>query len=376
MPTNNFYNQSTIGIVKDTNDPAQMGRLRVYCPTLDSEDFVIDDLPWAAYLSPFGGQIINQPMGPDSEISNGPTSYGFWAIPKVGATVLVTCVNGDPNYRVWLGCFYPPAGNRGLPGGRNVDITKPQGQQPNGPFTDSYEAIQPATKNEATAGLSSNYYYSRGGYERQVAQAQTSKDGNEGYAQNPARTQSGDLDPQTYSITSPGHHFISLQDSPEFCRIRAKTTSGNQIILDDTNQRIYISSALGNNWIEMDEDGHISIYAAQAFSINTSGDFNINAAGVFYVNAADIQLTASSDAAITAGESIDFNSGCSLSITAGDPINIGSTADIIMAGAKIHLNGPEPSTAAIALKPTIIPTHEPFTRPAAIGIQRGKYWQP
>jgi hypothetical protein len=369
-----FY--TTVGIVQDTNDPAQMGRVRVYCPSIDHEDYTIDDLPWAQYLSPVGGTIKNMHAGPNEDISYGPTAYGFWGIPKLGATVLIQFVNGDPNYRVWTGCIYPLQGQRGLPGGRGADITQPPATRPLGPFSDSYEPILPGKANQAEAGLDSNYYYTRGGYERQVAQATTNKDGTEGYSANINRTDPTDLDSQTYSWTSPGHHFISMQDAPQFCRMRFKTTTGHQIILDDTNERIYISTSVGNSWLEMDKDGHVQVYAAQSLSFTTGGDFNVTATGSFAVQAASIQMTGSSGVAITSGVDVNINSGCATLVTAGDNIELGSGANIIQQGTQIHLNSMGTTAAAVAAKPALAPTHEPWTRPAAVGVTRNKYWQP
>lgn len=368
-----FY--TTIGIVEDTNDPAQMGRVRVYCPSIDNEDHLIDDLPWAIYQTPFGGQIKNQAAGPGADISYGPTAYGFWGIPKVGSSVLIQFINGDPNYRVWTGCVYPIMGNRSLPGGRAADFTQPPNKRPNGPYSDSYEPILPGKVNQAEAGLDSNYYYTRGGYERMVAQPMTNKDGTEGYAQNPNRTSATDLDPQTYSWTTPGHHFISMQDSPQFCRVRVKTTCGHQIILDDTNERIYISTAKGNSWIEMDQDGHIHVYGSQSISYTTGGDFNVSAAGDFNVSAATINLNGSEGVAITGGQDIQMNSGCSTLITAGDNVDISASAQFIANGSQIHLNGPGSTAAAVAGKPSIAPSHEPWVRPVG-ATTRNKYWQP
>ena len=48
----------TVGTVVDTNDPQQNGRLRVSCPKWgDTDKTLITDLPWASYVSPFGGVL-------------------------------------------------------------------------------------------------------------------------------------------------------------------------------------------------------------------------------------------------------------------------------------------------------------------------------
>jgi hypothetical protein len=67
-----------------------------------------------------------------------------------------------------------------------------------------------------------------------------------------------------------------MSDVDEQCRIRLKTTSQNQIILDDTNERIYISTGKGKNWVEMDEgNGRIYIYSDSKINIRAKNDLNL-----------------------------------------------------------------------------------------------------
>lgn len=48
-------NGLVIGIVRDNNDPMQMGRLRVFIPGYDSPDLKNDELTWCMMMSPFMG---------------------------------------------------------------------------------------------------------------------------------------------------------------------------------------------------------------------------------------------------------------------------------------------------------------------------------
>lgn len=404
-------NFTTIGIVEDTNDPAQMGRLKVYCPSIDHENHSIDDLPWTMYASPFGGTIKNMKVGPEQDTIFGPSSYGIWAVPKQGATVLIQFINGNTNFRVWTHCLFPAMSNRGLPGGRGYDITKSKPYPP-GPYSDSYEEMQPAKSNLKEAGLDKLLYFTRGGYERQIAQAVTDKDGTDGYAKNPNKTSPKELDPQGYCIVTPGQHYISMQDQPDFCRVRIKTTTGHQIIMDDTNDRIYISTNKGKSWFEMDTDGHIHFYGAASISMTTDADFNVTAIGNINMNAGSaINMTAGSNVNVTASSNVNVNSGCSTMITTGDNFEVKSTANILMSsakfdagssaamvlsgskvdvkaganltmsGAQVHLNTSQAATAAKATAaakaslPGIVPEHEPWPRPRSDQV-RNKFWRP
>ena len=279
----------TDGVVKDTDDPQQNGRIKIWCPALDGEDFNLDLLPWAEYATPFGGVTNDFKSGRNKAKSNGPVSYGFWALPKVGAQVLVFLLNGDSNRRFYFASYFGMHRNRSIPTGRNKNKNGAAG-----PFTDTYDPLQPAYDNVRTAfqnKMDSSQAKTRGWYDRQVAQDRTEKDGTEGYAKNPVDGQY--LDPQAYVFTTPGHHTFLMNDSPDNCRIRLKTAEGNQVIIDDTNERIYISTAKGKTWVELDEDGHMHLFGAESVSVRSGKDINLYADRNFNVEAGnDINMKA------------------------------------------------------------------------------------
>jgi len=149
---NYFYN-ITDGVVVDTNDPSQMGRIRVLCPALGDQDKPITTIPWALYMSPFGGTTGDLARGPDGEETSGNVTYGMWNIPKVGAQAMVMCLDGDPNTRVWLGCLYGQFAPHTMPHGRFTvqDGDLPGNNKPEGPIADDESAINPLYSNIKTA---------------------------------------------------------------------------------------------------------------------------------------------------------------------------------------------------------------------------------
>jgi hypothetical protein len=267
-----------IGVVRNNADPAQHGRLQVWIPSIDSTTIKTDDLPWASYVSPFGGSTADFKVGREQETVPGGSSYGFWAIPKNGAQVLVGFLEGDPMVRFWMGCFYIPELNRTLPQAVNTE---------NGPTSELDESgLYPQTviphmqKNLTESGLGpgTENYKTRGGFERSVSHPSNNtkdKPRDDGYATNPIDPEHADS--QTISLTTPGRHFISMSDVDDHCRIRFKTTAGTQIILDDTNERIYISTAQGRNWIEFDEgSGKIYMYSSSKINVHSDNDINFS----------------------------------------------------------------------------------------------------
>ena len=355
------------GVVRDTSDPQQMGRVKIWCPAIDGEDYEVINLPWSTYVSPLAGQTLNYPGGSEGAITPGYHSYGFWAVPKVGATVLVAILYGDVNRRYYIGSTFGDHGNRSLPAGRNK-----QG----GPMSDTLDPVEPTTSNlkaQFDGKLTAPQALSRGAYERQVAQDLFEKDGTEGYAKGVLED---GLDPQTYCWTTPGRHTILFQDNPAISRVRIRSAGGHQIIMDDANERIYISTNQGKSWIEMDADGHIHLYSSASVSISAAEDINFVANGHVNIQSGkNINLSATGSARLT---------GCSDASISGDVVNITSTSgdmNLLAAGTMkgtapaIHFNGPTAAEAPCAEKPTITPNHEPWERPATKGT-RGQNWKP
>jgi hypothetical protein len=343
-----------------------MGRLRVWVPGLDGEEPPVERLPWARYVSPLAGHAVDYPGGAVGKETAGPSSYGFWMVPKVGAMVVVGCLYDDPNQRFVLGSYFPEHGNRSLPAGRNT---------PAGPTSDSGEKMEPAVSSlQAQFGgnLSAAEAQTRGAYERQVAQPKTEKDGTEGYQQD---VKAGGYDPQTYCITTPGRHSIIMQDNSVTGRIRIKTAEGHQVILDDANERIYVSTAKGQTWIELDQDGRVHVYAGGDISMSTGGNFNLSAKGNVAVAAGgNIDLGATGYVHISGGKDLALNGDTGLNATSGAVLNILATGLLVASGSAIQLNGPPAAKADCAIAPEVVPTHEPWTR-AASKVTRGKNWR-
>ncbi len=464
----------TFGTVVATNDPQQMGRVRALCPAYndDPEETQIEYIPWAMYVSPLGGSVGNQNMtrGPEGDTTDGNVAYGMWNIPKVGATVLVACANGDPKERIWFGCLFGQALNNTLPHGRffyDADqlsdplaetITKVEGPL----STNEGAGIQPLYNNQTTAfsadrtdlgGLKSARdsfeFRTRGAdfsanavfgghffdnreqiLEDQLDFVFTAEDGTQtairqGYELSridPDRVfelltenVQKNFDSQVYSWTTPGFHSISMDDRQQNTRIRIRTSAGTQIILDDTNERIYVSTAEGENWFEMDYDGNVDMHCKR-FNVHAEDNINLTAdnqvrifgkQGIHIHSGSEIRVDADSDihlhsdanirargnsqVLIQSGSSMHLKSGGSLFGSSGGSINLnaastvnvqsGSTmnflagSQLLATASAIHLNGPSASSASqansaseqLAFFTNRVPQHEPWGRSTTAG---------
>jgi len=321
----------TVGRVVDTNDPQQMGRLRVACPLLgDVGRLIMEDVPWATYMSPFAGVTTNPYRGREEIQTSGQLAYGMFNIPKVDSNVLVMCIDGDPRFRIWLGCLQEQFLTHTMPHGRYSYATE---NLPDGPFSSSEDKIQPLydSQTQAFTKASSSLLNSTTGEPRKsfefrtrgadtsvsglgenfvnnedsqishladdVDQPYVEEDGKkqtntQGYHKtriepglNSDTTGGFSYDPQVYSWTTPGFHSMSMSDAAENCRVRFRTTHGHQIIFDDTNERIYVSTAGGKAWIELDESGNIDVYAERNLSFHAEKDINFTTEKTFRVKA-------------------------------------------------------------------------------------------
>ncbi len=123
------------------------------------------------------------------------------------------------------------------------------------------------------------------------------------------------------SIVSPGFHAMSMDDRPENTRMRFRTTAGHQIILDDTNERIYVSTAKGKNWIEIDQEGNIDIYTSGKLSVHAEKDINFTTQGSFRVNAErGIHLNSGKQTRMTAKEDIAIDTQTSIRARASESL--------------------------------------------------------
>jgi hypothetical protein len=293
------YSGTTTGVVIDTADPQGMGRLRIFCPAIgDTQDVELEAIPWAMYGTPFGGSVGYGTRGAEDSQVDGSVAYGFWGIPKIGATCLVTCIDGNSEYRVWTGCIYPQFLVHTMPHGRYLE-----GKE--GPFDSREQPVQPLDENfeEAYEGMvrvETEEWFTRGA-DRQVSAVNNTltsgvdEEGNDlamndkvdedgrGYQKSrqhpniPGSDNGKNTDSLVYSWTTPGNHTISMDDAANNTRIRIRTTGGQQIILDDTNERIYLSSAKGRNWIELDQQGNIDMFTDGNTSIHSRKNINFTA---------------------------------------------------------------------------------------------------
>jgi hypothetical protein len=314
---NNTY-QITVGVVVDTDDPLENGRLRVFCPSLNDDPRKLHHLPWAVYISPFIGLISNNQFargtGKDDENTDGAVAYGMWAIPEQGSKVLVGCIDGDVRRRFFLG---------GIPEHQEMHTLfhgrfKWEGDgEPDGPLSSKDSPIEPAytnakkafdDKNDSREWKTRQAEYQAVANPKGLGNPNDSKDtyedeqyehiseqetddwvkpivGAHGYDWSGNKAVGSHKSSRVYGFCTPGFHAWSMDDRAFNSRVRIRSATGHQIIFDDTNERIYLSTNEGNNWIELDSNGNIDIYSKRRISVHAEKDINFSTDETFRVKA-------------------------------------------------------------------------------------------
>lgn len=301
----------TLGIVVNTDDDLQQNRLQVFCPALNDNPKKLQQLPWALVSATYGGSINNASYTRGNDPANcttqGAVQYGWWSSLEQGAHVIVGCFDADPRRRFVIGSVYEHQEVHGILTGR---WKWGQGGSVDGPLSSTDSPIEPLYTNlkKAFNGDNSSREWKTRAAEYQVCAvredvgqipnsnkgtyldqqvdkiAEFEQDpwvkpilGSNGYDWSGHKGLGSFLASRVWGFSSPGMHSLLMDDRAFNSRVRIRTGAGHQIIMDDTNERIYISTNEGNNFIEMDSNGNIDCYSKRRISFHGEKDVNITA---------------------------------------------------------------------------------------------------
>jgi hypothetical protein len=262
-----------------------------------------------SYASPFYGTTFgsNQGTNPDGAITSG-QSYGMWCVPPdIGNKVLVMFVAGDTERGYWFACVYDGPNHHMVPGiSRNIgggENTKPTG----------IGAFDEIIKSDTNAPVSEYNISSEGAFTadglintpRYVHPGAMSSYVRQGLDRDKVRgaissSSMREAPSNVYGISTPGRKATPTDQVPGnsdavFFRnaghtfvmddgdkdgtdqlIRLRTSGGHQILMNDTEQVLYIGSASGSQWLEFSPNGAINVFAGGGFNMRSSGPINMH----------------------------------------------------------------------------------------------------
>lgn len=409
-------------IVRGHVQGTRMGQLMVSIPdwsgiVLPSEEGQTSDQMVVSYASPFYGTTFGTDDGtsPDSPQTSG-QSYGMWMVPPdIGCKVLVTFVAGDINRGYWFACIYDSPSHHMVPAnGRAIGgsaATSDPGDQLTGYLnSDSVVPVVEYDPIKAATGLTANGIRTTPRYPHEVQaftyiqqgldtdkirgaisssslrEAPSNVYGISTPGRKATKTDQIPKNPQAVFYRKGGHTFV-MDDgadgdevNPEGTDqlIRLRTSSGHQVLMNDTEKVLYIASSTGQQWIEFSPNGAINIFGSAGFNLRSQGPINmhsdasiamcapsikmdaimgsngislpsisLNSMGSFKATAlmsasisADVSVSVSSlgKASVTTGGALSLSSAAMTSVY-GTILNIGATSSVTsINGSLINLN--------------------------------------
>lgn len=400
-----------IGKIKNNVDPAKLGRLQVYIPELSSSDEE-DPQNWriVTYSSPYFGMTSQAVTGNAvNEYGTTKESYGMWMTPPdLGVLVICIFINGDPNRGYYIGCIpdgtshYMVPGLAGSKKAKTDSLTQEQLQKSEGttnlPVVEFNDLI--ATDTGALApdlasavrpvhGIQFENYVRQGLVGDNIRGVITSSSQRESPSNvfgvsTPGRTISYNQEnPSEVWMRQGGHSFVMDDGNAngDDNMIRLRTSSGNQIMLNDSAGIIYLISSSGRNWVEMGADGSVRVFSDADISMHSTGAINFHSDTAFNVQAPTINMKASGSINVQAGTDYNLQAETNITQVAGvtygisaTTLNASATSSTISMNGKLSLVGEKillnsgPSTTV--KKPSavidigIVPNIEPWKRPA------------
>jgi len=345
-----------VATVKTVTDPLRMGRLGVNIPALTrTTSPSSNQIIWCQYLSPFYGAKSIAAVSKTNLYDYKETqhSYGFWAVPPdIDTEVLVIFAKGDrtANTAFWIGCVQKPLVNQQIPAhGAKTDTVLGAGGVD---FSQNKEEVYgteslPAGEKNQLDYSSAEILATADKWKLPVNDILSDQMKAQGLVQDPVRgtiTSSArrESPSKVFGISTPGAVRadsrplnIGLENSPvktdrnpghsfvmddgdvngENQLTRIRTASGHQILMHDTEGTVYIANGSGKAFIEMEQDGTISVFSDAGMNLRSKQDFNIHS---------DIN--------------INFHARGSLNFTAEQNVNLNAEAYVNTMGEKGILN--------------------------------------
>jgi len=373
-----------IGIIKNNVDANRSGRLQVFIPDLGGQEDNPTHWRTVQFASPFFGSASrpNKSKSTDNDWKKVSHTYGMWFTPPdLENQVLITFVMGNPSRGYWFACIAPDVSHNMMPGisgstamdmehlSEDLKDALTGEQYPTVEFNESnpnlwikrtdLQSIPKPIHEEQVRVLLEQ------GLEDDLVRGVTSSSSQRESPSavfgisTPGRDsgEDTDLDPETKApyYRLGGHQFImddgSIEGYDEMIRLR--TAGGHQIMLNDSEDIMYIANATGTVWMEFTNEGKIAMYTENTFSlrakkeINLHSDTDINmyagnnvnmyAGNTITTQARNVEITGTTELRAFGGL-VGIASGSDLNMEAASQGTWLASSNLLFTAGKIHLN--------------------------------------
>lgn len=421
------------GIVKNNVDPMRLGRLHVWFPDGGGEEDDPKNWRWVTYASPFYGSTLQPNRTLENSFAQGEHTYGMWMVPPdVGNEVLCTFINGDPSRGYWFACTTTTnLSHNMIPGvsarfSDSVDKNTVNSELVKASLarTDAKSYLPMAEFNESKETNMTGAFLTNS---LPVHEVQAEVIINQGLDTDPVRgaissSSMREAPSAVFGISTPGrasaegdvvprtrrggHSFVmddgSIDGKDQLIRLR--TAGGHQILMNDTEQVLYIANSAGTAWMEFGNNGAINMYGLGGFAVRTQGSLNLHSDKSVNIQGATVNIKATSSLALNAStlvarstsgmtlhsSQIGIGSSGAITVSGGGTVGVGSGSSLVFQGAAIKLNdgavdlvadpgeiqtnslpdaNRDPVTnlwnaagGTLSTIATVAPTHEPYAR--------------
>ena len=408
-----------VAIVKNNMDPTRSGRLEVYIPDLGGNEEEKSHWRLVSYASPFFGSTHVKTPTNSNDFTNVSHSYGFWFTPPdIGNQVLVTFAAGDPMRGFWFACIPPGLSHWMVPaiaGAPRFDANSQSEKSkkdadymkqikssdgiplPVAEFNENagtgfdwgnFASIdkpvhEPQAKILMNQGLEGDAYRGVVTSSSQRESPSTvfgistpgrpfETDPADNLDQYKADLAAGDIEPEFFNPdTRKGGHTFVMDDGDyagDNQLIRFRTAGGHQIMMNDSEEVLYIANKTGNAWMEFTGTGQIHMYAGSGFNLRSEGEINMHsdtninmhaagninmvAGNKINVQSATVNVTGITETKVYGGK-VGIGSGGALNLQATTVGSFGAGTNLILSGEQVLLNT---TAAPIVTAPPAVPS--------------------
>ena len=387
-----------IGYVKNNFDSIRSGRLQVWIPELGGAESEPANWRTVSYASPFAGTTYRAPTdeGQNNQFEQVAHSYGMWAVPPdIDCQVVCTFIAGDPNRGIWFACVNSDLSHHMVPGlASGVTDTTLSSDKIKNSALDSASNLPVVEFNEKNLASNNSGFINN---PKPVHEVQAAVLINQGLDRDTVRgaiTSSSQRESPSavFGISTPGRPLNDPADDPEFQAkltsgrltandlkvkarkgghslvmddgdqtgssqlIRLRTAGGHQILMNDSEEVVYIANSNGTAWFEFTGGGHVNMYSQGGINMRTEGVLNMHADG-------DINLNSKANVNIRAGSGVNTQAQSITSKAATNSVQAGkitllssgqlslqaasgtvkTAGDFAIRASKIFLNSTDPA---------------------------------